>query len=113
MVAHQIAASTRRALETNIRGPRVDANNPRALRAAVAEALRSDIGLTALMNSAISYSPTVFDVTIADSEGRGLLSTDPTNLDHLLPYRQDTRSCRAAGCCSCWRWFSDRLACTT
>ena len=87
MVAHQILFATRRALETNIRGE--DANNPTALRAAVARALRTDPGLTALLNSAIRYSPTVFDVTIADSEGRGLVSTDPTNLDHLLPQRQE------------------------
>ena len=97
MVAHQIASATRRALETNLHGPKVDANDPRALRAAVAEALRSDSSLTALMNSAISYSPTVFDVAIADSEGRGLLSTDPTNLDHRLPHRQEYEELQAGG----------------
>ena len=36
----------------------------------MAKALRSDPALTALLTSAIRYSPTVFDVTIADSEGR-------------------------------------------
>jgi hypothetical protein len=65
------------------------------------------------MNSAIRYSPTVFDVAIADSEGRGLLSTDPTNLDHLLPQRQEYEELESGGCCGCWRWSSDRLACTT
>ena len=67
MVAHQILFATRGALETNIRGPRVDPNDPKSVRSAVAQALRSDPALTALMNSAISYSPTVFDVAIADS----------------------------------------------
>jgi PAS domain S-box-containing protein len=89
MAAHQILFATRRALQTNIHGPQVDANDPKAVRAAVVEALRSDPALTALMNSAIRYSPTVFDVAIADSEGRALLSTDPTNLDRLLPHRQE------------------------
>ena len=79
-----------RTLGHNIRDP-VNPNDPKALRAAVAEALRSDPELTALLNSAIRYSPTVFDVSIADSEGRGLLSTDPTNLDHLLPHRHGIR----------------------
>ena len=61
------------------------------------EALRSDPALTALMNSAIRYSPTVFDVAIADSEGRALLSTDPTDLDHLLPHRQEYEELESGG----------------
>jgi PAS domain S-box-containing protein len=97
MVAREILFATRRAIQTNIRGPQVDPNDPQALRAAVAEALRSDPALTALMNSAIRYSPTVFDVAIADSEGRGLLSTDPTNLDHLLPHRQEYEELQTGG----------------
>src|SRR3984885_890943 len=97
MVAHQILFATRRALQTNIRAPHVDPNDPKALRAAVAEALRSDPALTALMSSAIRYSPTVFDVSIADSEGRGLLSTDPTNLDHVLPHRQEYEELQSGG----------------
>jgi signal transduction histidine kinase len=97
MVAHQIAAATRRALETNLRGPEVNPNDPKALRAAVAETLRSDSSLTELMNSAISYSPTVFDVSIADSAGRGLLSTDPANLDHPLPHRQEYEELQSGG----------------
>jgi signal transduction histidine kinase len=97
MVAREILFATRRAIQTNIRGPQVDPNDPRALRAAVAEALRSDPALTALMNSAIRYSPTVFDVAIADSEGRGLLSTDPSNLDHLLPHRQEYEELQTGG----------------
>src|SRR6202522_444469 len=97
MVAHQILFATRRATETNIRGPRVDPNDPKSVRAAVAQALRSDPALTALMNSAIRYSPTVFDVSIADSEGRALLSTDPTNVDHVLPHRQEYEELESGG----------------
>jgi hypothetical protein len=97
MVAHQILFATRGALATNIRGPRVDPNNPQSVRAAAAQALRSDPALTALMNSAIRYSPTVFDVAIADSEGRALLSTDPTNVDHLLPHRQEYEELESGG----------------
>jgi PAS domain S-box-containing protein len=97
MVAHQILFATRGALETNIRGPRVDPNDPKSVRAATAQALRSDPALTALMDSAIRYSPTVFDVSIADSEGRALLSTDPTNVDHLLPHRQEYEELESGG----------------
>jgi PAS domain S-box-containing protein len=97
MVAREILFATKRALQTNIRGPQVNSNDPRALRAAVAEALRSDPALTELMDSAIRYSPTVFDVAIADSEGRALLSTDPSNLDHLLPHRQEYEELQTGG----------------
>jgi signal transduction histidine kinase len=97
MVAHQIAAATRQSLEQNTRGRRVQPNDPRSLRAIVAAALRSDNNLKALMNSAISYSPTVFDVAVADSEGRALLSTDPTNLDRVLPHRQEYEELQSGG----------------
>jgi len=97
MVAHQIAAATRQSLELNTRGRRVLGNDPKALRAIAAAALRSDSNLKTLMNSAISYSPTVFDVAIADSEGRALLSTDPANLDHALPHRQEYEELQSGG----------------
>ncbi|HTZ56903.1 MAG TPA: ATP-binding protein [Acidobacteriaceae bacterium] len=97
MVAREILFATQRAIQTNIRGPQVDPNDPHALYKAVAAALRSDPTLKALMDSAIRYSPTVFDVSIADSEGRGLLSTDPTNLDHLLPHRQEYQELQNGG----------------
>jgi signal transduction histidine kinase len=97
MAAHQIYFATRRALQTNISGSRVDPNDPKAVRAAVVEALRGDPAVTALMNSAIRYSPTVFDVAIADSEGRALLSTDPVNLDRLLPHRQEYEELESGG----------------
>jgi len=97
MVAHQIAAATRQSLELNTRGRRVLGNDPKELRAIAAAALRSDSNLKTLMNSAISYSPTVFDVAIADSEGRALLSTDPNNLDHALPHRQEYEELQSGG----------------
>jgi signal transduction histidine kinase len=91
MVAHQIAMATQRSLTD------VSANDPKALRAAVAKALRSDPAVTELLSSAIRYAPTVFDVTIADSEGRGLLSTDPTNLDHLVSQRPEYAELESGG----------------
>jgi signal transduction histidine kinase len=94
MVAHQISLATQRTIGS-IRN--VDVDNPAALRAAVAKALRTDPALTALLNSAIRYAPTVFDVTIADSEGRGLLSTDPANVDHLVPNRPEYAELESGG----------------
>jgi signal transduction histidine kinase len=94
MVAHQIALATQRSLTASLS---LYANNPKALRAAAAKALRTDPAVTELLNSAIRYAPTVFDVTIADSEGRGLLSTDPTNVDHLVPQRPEYAELESGG----------------
>ncbi|MGB8536004.1 MAG: ATP-binding protein [Acidobacteriaceae bacterium] len=94
MVAHQIALATQRTLAPSLS---LYASDPKALRAAVAKALRSDSAVTELLSSAIRYAPTVFDVTIADSEGRGLLSTDPTNLDHLVPKRPEYAELESGG----------------
>jgi signal transduction histidine kinase len=91
MVAHQIALATQRSLANLV------ADDPKALRVAVAKALRTDPALTELLSSAIRYAPTVFDVTIADSEGRGLLSTDPTNVDHLVPQRPEYAELESGG----------------
>lgn len=91
MVAHQIALATQRSLSN------VVAKDPKALRVAVGKALRTDPAVTELLNSAIRYAPTVFDVTIADSEGRGLLSTDPTNVDHLVPQRPEYAELESGG----------------
>jgi signal transduction histidine kinase len=89
VIAHEILFATRRSLETGLQGAPVNANDPAALRAVVADALRKDPTLTSLLTSAIRYSPTIFDVTVADSEGRCLISTDPNDLDRVLPRRQE------------------------
>src|ERR1700721_1608569 len=94
MVAHQIALATQRSLTASLS---LYANDPKALRAAAAKALRNDPAVAELLNSAIRYAPTVFDVTIADSEGRGLLSTDPTNVDHLVPQRPEYAELESGG----------------
>src|SRR5579884_387551 len=65
IVAHQLLFATRQAIENGTRNQPINPNDPVALRVAVASALRNDAGLTALLNSVISYSPTVFDISIA------------------------------------------------
>jgi PAS domain S-box-containing protein len=96
-VAHQIYFATQRAVKLNMHGPQVNPNDHKAVRAALAKALRTDAALSALMDSAIRYSPTVFDVAIADSEGRALLSSDPANNDTLLPHRDEYAALQTGG----------------
>ena len=97
MVAHQILFGARRALETDPSWREVNPNDPSALRAAVTGVLRKDAGLNSLLDSAIRYSPTVFDVTIADSEGRCMVSSDPTAIDTLLPPRKEYGELQSGG----------------
>jgi len=87
IIAHQLQFATRQAIENGTRNLVINANNPVELRAAVAKALRDDPSLNALLSSVISYSPTVFDIAIADGNGRAYLSTDPTQQDQVLPQR--------------------------
>src|SRR5262249_25733780 len=85
IIAHQLQFATRQAIENGTRNLVINANDPVQLRAAVATALRNDPALTALINSVISYSPTVYDISIADGDGRVYLSTDPLQQDQILP----------------------------
>jgi signal transduction histidine kinase len=89
MVAHQILYSTRLAIENDLRGVIIDPKDPAALRNAVATSLQHDKALQALLASVIRYSPTVFDVSITDSSGRALVSTDPMLENQLVPPEAD------------------------
>src|SRR5919109_217998 len=69
-VANQIFHGTREALELDLSSTRLDARNPKALRAATEEILQTDPGLNSLLQSIVGYSPTIYDVAIADADGR-------------------------------------------
>jgi signal transduction histidine kinase len=97
MVARQILYGTQLALNNGLRGRQIDPNDPKALRAAVSDVLQHDEGLNGMLNSVIRYSPTVFDVSIADRDGRALLSTDPTQDNVQLSKREDYDRLQHAG----------------
>jgi signal transduction histidine kinase len=89
MVAHQVLYYTQLAVNNGLSGKQIDPNDPKALRAAVAQALQHDQGLNEQLSAVNRYSPTVYDVAIADSENRALLSTDPTQDNVQLPKREN------------------------
>jgi signal transduction histidine kinase len=89
MVAQQVRYYTGLAVNNGLRGKQFDANDPAALRAAVLEALQHDQGLNEQLSAVNRYSPTVYDVAIADRDGRALLSTDPTQDNVQLPKREN------------------------
>lgn len=95
IVAHQLRFTSEEALENGLRNRQIDVNDPAAVRAAVADSLRNDDALNALINSVIEYQPTVLDVSIADRDGRGLVTApDPSLEDKLLPKRAPYASLR-------------------
>jgi signal transduction histidine kinase len=97
MVARQILYGTTLALNKGLTGRQFDPNDPTALRAAVSDVLRHDEGLNGLLSSVNRYAATVFDVAIADRDGRALLSTDPTQDNVQLPQREDYALLQHAG----------------
>ncbi len=105
MVAHQILHGTQLALNNGLRNRQIDPNNAAALRAAVSDSLQHDEGLNGLLDSVIRYSPTVFDVAIADRYGRALLSTDPTQDNQALPQRADYDQLQHGGVITTLRTF--------
>ena len=95
IVAHQLLFTTRQALENGLKNRKFDVNDPEAVRAAVADSLRKDNALNALINSVINYSPTVLDISIVDRNGRGMVTApDPSLEGQILPPRRDYASLR-------------------
>lgn len=84
IAAHQVLLAVRGALERGLANTPVPANNRKALYAAVAKTLHSDVALNQTLNSFIRYAPTIYDINIASNSGNILLSTDPLYDGHHL-----------------------------
>lgn len=87
MGAQQIRTAVQNALETGLEGKTVNPNDPGALRALVAEAVRNSPPLQAVINSVNSNSMTVYDINLGDSQGKTLLSTNPGMEDQPISPR--------------------------
>lgn len=96
MVAEQVLLALQKALETGLKDQTVDPKHPEQLRQLAADAIRKDQPLKSLLESVNRYSPTAFDVNIADSVGRIILSTNPENQDKSLSVRPDYNDLRSA-----------------
>ncbi len=104
IIAHQVHFATRQAIAQGVYRGTIDPSDPPALfRDQVARQLHGDVALTALMDSIISYSPTVFDVTVTDADGVTLVSSQPALADRPFPFRPDYGRLRNR---SPWKMFS-------
>ena len=98
-VAHQIYDATRQSLEMDLSSTRVDMQDPQAVRDAYEEILQTDPGLNSLLQSIVGYSKPIYDVAVADAQGRALLHTDPnvSLKNQVLPARLDFRQVANGG----------------
>src|SRR5579863_7267522 len=87
LVANQVRFTLQQALEAGLQGRTVNPDYPDQLRNLAAEAVRGNKDLQSTLDSVIRYSFTVYDINIADTQKRILLSTDPNNQDNPLPAR--------------------------
>ncbi len=87
VLARQMALVTTQALEAGLRvRPPVDRSDE-ALRVAVTDALRRNDALLHVMSAIVRYTPTVQDVSVTDTAGVTLLSTDPDAMGQRYPAR--------------------------
>jgi len=76
---------------------RIDTANPRAMRAAIADALQTDPSLNETLESVVGNSPIIYDAAIIDTNGVAILSTNPNMNGKPVPTRQPLRALRDAG----------------
>ncbi|HEX4066168.1 MAG TPA: ATP-binding protein [Acidobacteriaceae bacterium] len=90
ILVHSISFQVNRALDAGLRDRHFDPQDPAAVRAAVAAALRQDSGLNSTLNAIVNYSPTVFDIAVADRQNRAIISApEASQEDQPLPVRPD------------------------
>ncbi len=91
VLANQVRSATREALQSGLPQALPGNNSEAALFDSVATALRNDDSLRLLMSSIVRYSLTVQDVSVTNSHGITLASTDPDALDQPAPFRTGLR----------------------
>lgn len=85
IAAHQVMLAVRGAIEHGLPLVSLPQNDPNALDDAITRALQQDAALHLILTSFIRYEPTIYDINVANSRGKILLSTDPLNQGSTLP----------------------------
>ena len=94
LVTRQIRYALQLALENGLKGQQVNPNDKAQLRGLVTGAVRDNAALQAVVSSVNRYSPTVYDISIADNDGRALLTTGPNGDDNPIPVRPNYQQLR-------------------
>lgn len=88
-IAQEIFTVARGPLEMDLADRRVDPNNPAQVNEAIKEAMQTDAGVNALLDSVIGYSPMIYDAAITDTHDYALLHTNSKLLGTTLQPRGD------------------------
>lgn len=97
-VAQQVFLACQNALsEAAERGDTPASSSEDDLRAYVQRAFDNSSTLNSVMESAVGYSPTIYEVTITDRDGIVLVSSDSTLRSQKIPLRPDVISLVHAG----------------
>lgn len=88
LLAQQLAYAAYNA-QPDLSSTRVDTDDPKAVRTAVADALAEDVNLNNMMESVVSTWPVVYDAAIVDNQDRVLLHTNPDLMNKVIPPRPD------------------------
>ncbi len=87
LLAQQVVLVTLQALETGLRANPPKDRSEDALRSSVISALRTNDSLVHVTDAIVRYSLTIQDVSVTDTTGVTLLSTDPDTLGQRYPAR--------------------------
>ncbi len=88
-VAKEIQDSARVASLIDLSTAFVNQNDPKQVENLLNQALKTDLGLTTLLDSVVGYSPIIFDASITDVNGRAIVHTDTSAIGTILPGRED------------------------
>jgi PAS domain S-box-containing protein len=102
IAAHQVLLTVQAAIEQGLANIPLNPNDPGALDEAIARALQQNAALHLTLNSFIRYAPTIYDINVADTKGKILLSTDPLSQGKALAAEPSFLS---LGKLTAWRKF--------
>ena len=88
-VAKQIRESAREATQIDLSSTFAEASDSKQVQAVLDEALRTDPGLTTLLQSIVGYSQPIYDAAIADINDRAIVHTNPTVIGNKIEPRGD------------------------
>jgi len=97
-VAQQVFFQAQQALENAAaQGAAPASESPEDLREYVRRALDESFGLTSLMDAAVGYSTTIYEVSVADIDGTALVSSDPSLPGRTIATRTQLSTLTEAG----------------
>ncbi len=97
VMTRQVRMMTQQAIQVQLRAQPPADSSEEALHVAVTNALRSHPPLIDTMQSFVMYSSSVQDVSVTDSHGLSLVTTDPEELNRRAPVRMAFDRLQQAG----------------